>query len=139
MSKASKERWHAKLQEGIAKRQLREYHYHKQGGFCAYCDIKMRYGDKTPRKESVTLEHIIPQSHGGRNVPQETIAICYECNQTRHNFPLSLDLLLRVFIYNGVDSIPAIMHNLEVAANQKFYELSVKYAKSLSTLFAVIR
>lgn len=62
-----------------------------QGGFCHYCGKAMqpmpevRLG--TISKRTVTLEHLKPQSEGGRTTLENCVAACRGCNEARGNMP----------------------------------------------------
>ena len=95
-----------------SKKALRSIHFNKQNGICAYCGCCMNQR-KTDRDDfSVTLEHIFPQTMGGRDTEANTIAICYRCNQNRGCVPLGFDLMWNIFVLKGVDAFEPIGQNL---------------------------
>jgi len=47
--------------------------FHRDGNLCAYCGEKFKRND-------LTIDHIIPKSHGGRNEWKNTISACKRCN-----------------------------------------------------------
>jgi HNH endonuclease len=62
------------------RKRIREYVINRDGSLCCYCD-------KVLTEETITLEHIIPDSENGTfNATNLTIA-CYQCNNKRGNKP----------------------------------------------------
>jgi 5-methylcytosine-specific restriction endonuclease McrA len=67
-----------------------------QGGQCYYCGLFMwlyvpqeltePFGLSEPQALLLqcTAEHLVPQCEGGRDVPENIVAACAHCNQTRH-------------------------------------------------------
>lgn len=67
-------------QERRRQKKIREYVVNRDGSLCCYCD-------KVLTDETVTLEHIVPDSKRGTfNTTNLTIA-CSECNNRRGNKP----------------------------------------------------
>jgi 5-methylcytosine-specific restriction endonuclease McrA len=53
---------------------------------CHYCERSLVWPSKAGKHEGcVSLDHIIPQSHGGRWRPWNLIIACFNCNQARGN------------------------------------------------------
>lgn len=50
---------------------------------CCYCGTAMI--NEPERNNSLTLEHIITRSRGGRNHPENYAAACRKCNSSRGN------------------------------------------------------
>lgn len=48
-------------------------------GACAYCG-------RTP--QVLTLDHIVAESKGGRNVKSNLVAVCHRCNLSKGSLPL---------------------------------------------------
>lgn len=68
------------VQERKRQKRIREYVINRDGSLCCYCD-------KVLTDETVTLEHIVPDSKRGTfNSTNLTIA-CSECNNRRGNKP----------------------------------------------------
>jgi 5-methylcytosine-specific restriction endonuclease McrA len=53
---------------------------------CCYCGTDMI--TEPERKNSLTLEHIVTRSHGGREHPDNYAAACRRCNTSRGNTQL---------------------------------------------------
>lgn len=87
---------------------LREYHFHKQGGKCAYCNTDMTDDATVNKGSSVSLEHILPQIFGGRDTELNTVATCSNCNMRRSNRILSVKMLCRVLQHKPIKHWPTI-------------------------------
>lgn len=58
----------------------------RDGHACGYCGAK-----------ATTVDHIVPQSRGGRNTWANTVASCYGCNQDKANrTPAEAGMTLRI-------------------------------------------
>lgn len=55
--------------------------FDEQDGKCCYCGCQMVMG--TQGRRQATLEHIIPQAHGGTDHPLNLMAACCACNTRR--------------------------------------------------------
>jgi 5-methylcytosine-specific restriction endonuclease McrA len=49
------------------------------GGSCAYCGCTPRF---------LTLDHVVPQTQGGRNIRSNLAAVCQRCNLSKGSRPL---------------------------------------------------
>jgi hypothetical protein len=68
------------IQERNRQKRIKEYVINRDGSICCYCD-------KVLTPETITLEHIVPDSlRGTFNTTNLTIA-CYACNNKRGNKP----------------------------------------------------
>jgi hypothetical protein len=56
--------------------------YLRDGLACAYCGTGIEDGAK------LTLDHVIPHSHGGNNKAENLITACHRCNSSRGNRPV---------------------------------------------------
>lgn len=54
---------------------------------CCYCGTAMI--NERERNNSLTLEHIVPRSQGGRDRPDNYAAACNKCNRLRGNTQLN--------------------------------------------------
>ena len=45
---------------------------------CQYCDVKVN-------KRTATLDHVLPTSHGGKTIWENTSCSCSKCNSTKGN------------------------------------------------------
>lgn len=63
----------------IARKKMTRQAAENQGGACIYCQRKFDSARKP------TCEHIIPQSKGGDDFPENIAASCADCNQERGN------------------------------------------------------
>lgn len=52
------------------------------GWFCHYCQREIRRMPYT-RPAQATVDHIIPQSQGGRTAMDNLVLACYHCNTTK--------------------------------------------------------
>lgn len=72
--------------------------WQRQGGRCFYCDRPMTQEKRGPGvpalPHSVTIDHILTRSHGGRAGPK--VAACFECNMLRGDLPAHDFLLVIV-------------------------------------------
>ena len=55
-----------------------QYIYEKQNGICACCGAKIPYN-------KITVDHIIPLSKGGSDLPINIQLLCGSCNSSKHN------------------------------------------------------
>ena len=59
--------------------------FHRQGGRCYYCGVTMSPPSASGcDRLTCTAEHLLPRSEGGDDKPDNIVAACYHCNQTRH-------------------------------------------------------
>ena len=60
--------------------------YHHQGRLCHWCQVPMLLVKTTPADEPrlMTAEHVIPVYAGGKTIPGNVVAACYQCNNGRH-------------------------------------------------------
>lgn len=68
----------------------------KQNWLCHYCDCPMWDGDPNVflqrhhvpkgllQRFQCTAEHLQPKQNGGKDIPENIVAACKFCNQTRH-------------------------------------------------------
>lgn len=81
----------AKHTAGVA---LRYKIYSRDNYTCQYCFHKLPLTPnraKTKEKERKTLEHIIPQSFGGKATEENLILACARCNTLRGNMTIYPD------------------------------------------------
>lgn len=64
---------------------------------CAYCGIKCT--DEREIGHSATIEHIVPRSIGGRDVWENMVMACKNCNSNRSSVPLE-DFLNSKYLRN---------------------------------------
>lgn len=63
----------------------RQLAFNRQGGKCYYCGISMWLAcSGGPPRLRCTAEHLKARSEGGSNEPENIVAACAHCNQTRH-------------------------------------------------------
>lgn len=63
----------------------RQLAFDRQDGKCYYCGISMwSTGSGHPARLRCTAEHLKARSEGGSNRPENVVAACAHCNQTRH-------------------------------------------------------
>lgn len=55
----------------------------EQKGRCWYCDRQMLLCPETSSLQC-TAEHLVARSQGGKDTPDNIVAACRYCNQTRH-------------------------------------------------------
>lgn len=56
---------------------------------CQYCG-------KKPRKDEITIDHVIPQSRGGRSIWENVVLACFRCNSKKNNkTPVEAGMRLR--------------------------------------------
>jgi hypothetical protein len=68
------------IQERKRQKRIREYVVNRDGSLCCYCDIVL-----TP--ETVTMEHIVPDSKRGTFNTTNLTVSCSKCNNKRGNKP----------------------------------------------------
>jgi 5-methylcytosine-specific restriction endonuclease McrA len=56
-----------------------EYLYYRDHGVCAYCERGLTL-------TNITVDHVHPQSKGGRNVWDNVVACCATCNNAKSDF-----------------------------------------------------
>lgn len=54
--------------------------------FCYYCDhpVKERI-DNFPQHDTISLDHVIPKSKGGKNHSDNRVVACFSCDTTKAN------------------------------------------------------
>lgn len=67
-------------QERKRQKKIREYVVKRDGSVCCYCE-------KDLVTESITMEHIVPDSKRGTFNTTNLTVSCYECNNSRGNKP----------------------------------------------------
>ena len=90
----SKSKWHG---QHWIRDEKRLAIYLRDGLACAYC------GDTVEHGAQLSLDHIVPRSKGGNNLPANLVTCCARCNSARGNRPLS-KFAVAVADYTGVDS-----------------------------------
>lgn len=69
------------------RRNIRKRLYDGQEGRCHYCKRPMAFNPaKTLQGNFATLDHIVPQSVGGRNSVQNFVLACRRCNEKKKSF-----------------------------------------------------
>jgi hypothetical protein len=67
----------------------RDVLFYRQRGKCFYCGCQMTKKRRAPGTEvnprSLTVDHILTRSMGGREGPK--VAACYDCNSRRGDMP----------------------------------------------------
>lgn len=111
-----KDKWY-KIQR--SKNSLRGIHYIQQNGVCAYCGETMNRKKRSRDDLSYTLEHIIPQRFGGLDSENNTICVCFGCNQKRSSLPLEWQMIVGIFLFKGMNGIHPIMTNLYIYGKYK--------------------
>lgn len=94
-------------EEKEMKKAVRSFMFHTQGGKCAYCKCSMREKSFGKHKGNhCTLEHIIPNSLGGKISYLNALALCADCNSRRGNALFSRKQILAIIEYKSL--IPAV-------------------------------
>ena len=83
--------------------------YNKYTGHCAYCGKKIEFDD-------MTIDHIVPQSKGGKNTDDNIVPCCQLCNSQKANRSLEE---FRAFLENITDTLD----------EDKQYRLALRYKK----------
>ena len=60
--------------------------YHRDGFDCVYC--RGVFPPATGRGD-LTLDHVVPRSRGGSNLPENLVTCCWECNVSRQDRELT--------------------------------------------------
>ncbi|MCW2956040.1 MAG: endonuclease [Thermoleophilia bacterium] len=64
---------------------MREKLHTRQGGHCYYCERTMTLRTFHIQEQlqplDTTVEHLVPRVLGGRDIPQNLVAACHECNR----------------------------------------------------------
>ena len=75
-----------KMWQSRARRKKLTYLFRKQKGVCACCGCQMaRAKNRGARNEPhyATVEHVVPQSKGGKDFLSNLLATCHACNSKR--------------------------------------------------------
>lgn len=70
---------------------LREYKYFNKHAKWSKFNVKLRddfkcqYCGKTFSAKSLTIDHVLPKSHGGKHSWENSVAACKTCNQSKKN------------------------------------------------------
>lgn len=70
----------------------RLYFFNTQNGKCAYCFERMTM--RINRKNTCTLDRIVPRSQGGPSTIFNLVGACFDCNNKKGDKPLSMFLRL---------------------------------------------
>lgn len=65
----------------------------RSGGKCEYCGAGLHFGGDDP--DSATMDHVVPLSQGGLDVPKNLRLACRACNQSKGAMPVDEWLDLR--------------------------------------------
>ena len=55
--------------------------YIKQDGKCHYCGFNIKYS-------KFTIDHVIPKSKGGNNLPSNLVGACHPCNLEKRDMSI---------------------------------------------------
>ena len=72
-----------------------------QAGCCFYCDKEVSLKLKN-HPDSATVDHIVPQSKGGRNQAHNYVMACKECNESKSDKPLVVFVMERKKLMRGL-------------------------------------
>ena len=65
------------ITKGSTRKAVRTYLWERSGGRCFYCRAGF------PNKESMTVDHYVPKSRGGKDERSNYRAACADCNQSK--------------------------------------------------------
>lgn len=83
--------------------------YNRYAGHCAYCGKKIEFDD-------MTIDHILPQSKGGKDTPENTVPACQLCNNQKAD--------------RSVEEFREFIADLQdVLDENKQYRLAIRYKK----------
>ena len=83
--------------------------YNRYAGHCAYCGKKIEFDD-------MTIDHIVPQSKGGKDTVENTVPSCQLCNNQKSD--------------RTVEEFRDFIANLTEALDEnKQYRLAIRYKK----------
>lgn len=72
----NKRRWFRKLRSKLV----------KQNPYCFWCNqLTLNYKNFVRHNAAATLDHLIPESKGGKHIRENLVLSCYGCNQKRGN------------------------------------------------------
>lgn len=71
------------ISDGAHRARVRKLLIIKQRGRCHWCGCGMKTRGDPNASDFATLEHLIPKSHGGRNVKGNLVLACRRCNNDR--------------------------------------------------------
>jgi len=94
--------------------------YMRDGLACAYCGCTVEDGAR------LSLDHITPYSHGGKNTADNLVTCCSKCNSSRQDRPME-EFAEKVAGYVNVAPAEIIDHVNDCLARQ----IDVKEAKSI--------
>lgn len=61
----------------------------RDGYICQYCGVSIP-------KAKVTIDHVVPKSHGGKNSWENTVCCCFKCNNIKEDrTPSEANMVLR--------------------------------------------
>lgn len=98
------------------RRKARNILYDENKGFCSCCGHKKRF-------KEFTIDHIIAKENGGKNIVQNLIGLCYDCNQKKGSKRIME--VLRKKRYNRLPyRILRIAYDDKVLIEQELHKLS---------------
>lgn len=75
-----------KIWQSKKRRKKLSYLFRKQKGVCACCGCQMARANNRgnrPEPHYATVEHVVPQSKGGKDLMSNLLATCHSCNSKR--------------------------------------------------------
>lgn len=76
--------------ESVKVKKYRRRAFERQAGLCYWCRQPMIWKTKQnaakvwDHPRACTADHLVMRSHGGITVPENIVAACRECNNSRH-------------------------------------------------------
>ena len=86
--------------------------YLRDGLACAYCGSSVEDGAQ------LSLDHIVPHSHGGSNKEDNLVTCCKKCNSSRGNRPMpEFAAAVAEYLDHGVKA-PQIIRHIHTCLNR---------------------
>jgi 5-methylcytosine-specific restriction endonuclease McrA len=65
----------------------------KQNGLCFYCGVTLTPAKATNHLPTdASIDHVVPQHHGGTNSPDNMVVACCQCNGAKGDSPVAVFL-----------------------------------------------
>ena len=94
--------------------------YLRDGLSCAYCGFSVEDGAQ------LSLDHIVPHSHGGDNSEKNLVTCCKKCNSSRGNRPMpDFAAAVAEYLDHGVKA-PQIIRHIHTCLQRPLKEYRVE-------------
>jgi 5-methylcytosine-specific restriction endonuclease McrA len=118
--------WQAHIAEEETDAELRRrwllFYVEHQDQKCAYCNVPLLIGKVLGLEDrQATIDHIVPKSLGGEDIPSNTLAACAYCNNLKGSSKLS-DFLIDPELVTRILKTSECPHHISSDPSSKHYD-----------------